>query len=111
MGTGHNRGCVLDFQALGLPQLDLSDMGWPFIETEIWEVIKDLPLDRAPGPDGFTCRFYRSCWSIIRGDVIRAFDALSSMDCRSFHHLNDGLLTLIPNKIDPSTLGTTEPSA
>jgi hypothetical protein len=22
-----------------------------------------------PGPDGFTSRFYRLCWSIIRGDI------------------------------------------
>jgi hypothetical protein len=35
-----------------------------------------------------------SAWSIIKRDVIRAFDALSSMDCCSFHHLNDTLLIL-----------------
>jgi hypothetical protein len=61
---------------------------------EIWAVVKELPLDKASGHDGFIGRFYRSAWSIIKRDGIRAFDALSSMDCRSFHHLNDALLIL-----------------
>jgi hypothetical protein len=47
----------------------MQDLGQPFSEAKIWEVIKELPLDKAPGPDGFTSRFYRLCWSIIRGDI------------------------------------------
>lgn len=31
------------------------------------------------------------------------------MDCRSFHHLNDSLLTLLPKKTDPTTLGDYRP--
>lgn len=81
LGTRHCRSCALDFQALGLPQLDLLDLGRPFTEAEIWEVIRDLPLDKAPSPDRFTSRFYRSSWLIIKRDIIRDFDALSSMDC------------------------------
>jgi hypothetical protein len=70
LGVSHERTCALNFEELGLPRLDLQDLGRPFTEAEIWEVIKDLPLDKAPGPDGFTGRFYRSCWSVIRGDVL-----------------------------------------
>jgi hypothetical protein len=68
-----------------------------------------LSLDKAPGPDGFTGRFYRSTWSIIKRDIIRAFDALSSMDCRSFHHLNDTFLILLPKTFDPLSLGDYRP--
>jgi hypothetical protein len=96
--VSHEGSCALDFEELGLPRLDLHDLDRPFTKAEIWEVIKDLPLDKAPNPDGFTRRFYRACWSIIRGDVLRAFNAISDMDCRSFHHLNGVLLTLIPKK-------------
>jgi hypothetical protein len=46
---------------------------------------------------------------IIKRDVIRAFDALSSMDCRSFHHLNDTLLILLPKSPDPVSLGDYRP--
>jgi hypothetical protein len=72
LGATHERSCALAFDELGLPRLDLQDLGQPFTEAEIWEVIKELPLDKAPGPDGFTGRFYRSCWSIILGDILRA---------------------------------------
>jgi hypothetical protein len=58
----------------------------------------------APGPDGFTGRFYLSAWSIIKRDIIHAFDDLSSMDCRSFHHLNDALFILLPKSPDPLSL-------
>jgi hypothetical protein len=70
LGVSHECSCALDFEELGLPKLDLQDFGQLFTEAEIWEVIKELPLDKAPGLDGFTGRFYRSCWSIIRGDIL-----------------------------------------
>jgi hypothetical protein len=56
---------------------------------------RDLPLDKAPGSDDFTGRLYRSTWSIIKDDMVRAFQAIFVMDCQSFHHLNEALLTLL----------------
>jgi hypothetical protein len=96
LGTTQDIEGRLDFEALGIHQRDLSSLGRPFTEEEIWVVVKQLPLDKAPGPDGFTGLSYYSAWSIIKRDVIRAFEALSSMDCRDFHHLNDALLILLP---------------
>lgn len=109
LGTSFDRTCALDFQALGLPRLDLSMLGRPFTEEEVWEVVKNMAPDKAPSPDGFTGLFYTTAWPIIKGDLIRAFDALSSMDCRSFHVLNDALLTLLPKKIESRTLGDYRP--
>jgi hypothetical protein len=91
----------LDFSELGLPYLDLSELGRPITEEEVWDAIRDLPLDKALGPDGFTGRFYMSSWSVIKTDVVRAFQAISVMDCRSFHHLNEALLTLLPKVDNP----------
>jgi hypothetical protein len=95
------RTAVLDFSELGLPCLDLSELGRPISKEEVWAAIQDLPHDKAPGPDGFTGRFYRSSWSVIKADMVRAFQAISVMDCRSFHHLNEALTTLLP-KVDIS---------
>lgn len=39
-------------------------------QREVWATIKYLHLDKAPGPDGFTGRFYKSCWSVIKGDIL-----------------------------------------
>jgi hypothetical protein len=104
LGTAHDREGRLDFEALGIHWRDLSSLSRPFIEEEIWVVIMELPLDKAPGTNGFTCRFYRSVRSIIKWDIICSFDALSSMDCRSFHHLKDALLILLPMSSDPLSL-------
>lgn len=30
---------------------------------------------KAPGPDGITWGFYRTAWTIIRGDVLRVVNA------------------------------------
>jgi hypothetical protein len=76
LGTAHDREGRLDFEALGIHWRDLSSLSRPFIEEEIWVVIMELPLDKAPGTNGFTCRFYRSVRSIIKWDIICSFDAL-----------------------------------
>jgi hypothetical protein len=109
LGTAHDREGRLDFEALGIHRRDLSSLGRPFMEEEIWAVVKELPLVKAPGPDGFTGRFYCFAWSIIKLDIIRSFDALSSLDCHSFHHLNDGLLILLPKSPNPLSLDDYRP--
>lgn len=72
-------------------------------------VVRELPLDKAHGPDGFAGRFYRFAWSIIKVDIIHPFDVLPSMDCQSLHLLNDAFLTMFPKKPDPLSLGDYRP--
>jgi hypothetical protein len=63
-------------------------------------VVKDLPPDRAPGPDGFTGAFYQRAWPIIKRDILAGLFELSVGDGRGFARLNRGLITLIPKKPD-----------
>jgi hypothetical protein len=37
-------------------------------EEEIIKAVWSLDPDKAPGPDGFPIRFYRSFWDIIKRD-------------------------------------------
>jgi hypothetical protein len=45
----------------------------PFEEREVWEVIKGMDGDKAPGPDGFSMAFFQECWSVIKGDFTVVF--------------------------------------
>jgi DNA topoisomerase IB len=52
----------------------LSSLDVPFSEEEVWATIKAMHMDKAPGLDGFTGRFYKFCRSIIKGDILMALD-------------------------------------
>jgi hypothetical protein len=38
-------------------------------KKEIWNTIKELSADKAPGLDDLLARFYQSCWEIIKNDI------------------------------------------
>ena len=67
----------------------------PFTEEEVNVVVKELPLDKSPGPDGFNNEFFKSCWDIIKEDLLRLI--------YDFHvgkllleSINTSYITLIP---------------
>jgi hypothetical protein len=58
LGTPYQRQHSLQLEEL-LPTIDLTGIDACFSEDEIWAAVKDLPSDRAPGPDGFNGIFYK----------------------------------------------------
>jgi len=56
-----DRDYTIDLGEIGIQEHELSLLDVPFSEEEVWATIKDMPMDKAPGPDGFTGRFYKSC--------------------------------------------------
>lgn len=59
MGSSFTRSTSFALETIGLPSVDLSELDHLFSEDEIWLTVADLPDDKAPGPDGFTGRFYK----------------------------------------------------
>jgi hypothetical protein len=57
LGTTENRDHGIDLGALNIQAHDLQSLDGLFTE-EVWGVIKEMPSDRAPGPDGFNAAFY-----------------------------------------------------
>jgi hypothetical protein len=45
----------------------------PFVEREVFKVVKDLNGDKALGPYGFSMAFFQSCWDVIKEDVMKVF--------------------------------------
>lgn len=75
-------------------------MDTPISEEEVWDVVKKLHPDKAPGLDGFTVRFYRDCWEIIKADIMAALGAIHAGDSRMLHCLNSAFIILIPKRED-----------
>jgi hypothetical protein len=82
---------------LGINTYDLADLDLPFSE-EVWNIIKNLPSDKAPGPDGFTGRFYKACWPIIKDEIMAAVLAVWNRKFVNFGVLNSAYITLLPKR-------------
>ena len=100
LGQARTRTVSLELAAFHRAGVDLSILDAPFSEDEVWATIKALPADRAPGPDGFTGRFYKSCWQIIKSDLMAALISIHQGDLRNLELLNSAYLTLIPKKAE-----------
>ncbi|KAM0919247.1 hypothetical protein ACQ4PT_008360 [Festuca glaucescens] len=89
--------------------MNLDSLEGLFSEEEVWGVVKELPQDRAPGPDGFTGLFYQVAWPIIKGDIMAGLQKLVVGDGRGFAKLNKALITLIPKKPGAVEIGDYRP--
>jgi hypothetical protein len=71
-----------------------------FTEEEVWATIKALPSDKAPGPDGYTGRFYKVAWEVIKSDLMAAVSRLMQGDVSRLFLLNSAYVTLLPKMAD-----------
>ena len=71
-GAEFKRDEDMDLKVLSVPSLDLHALDALFSMEEIWAVVKDMPPDKAPGPDGFLDCFFQSAWPIKRKDTLLA---------------------------------------
>lgn len=95
LGRAEGHQTAFDLQAVLNNQVDLSSLEDPFTHEEIDEVVKNLPSNKSPGPDGFNTDFIKKCWQTIKFDFYEL--------CNQFHSGNISLaginicyITLIP---------------
>lgn len=74
---------------------DLFALVAPFSNQEIDQVVKSLPSDRAPGPDGFNTDFVKKCWPIICQDFYNMCTAFYDNNV-CLKSINGSHITLVP---------------
>ena len=79
---------------------DLESIDSDFNQAEINLVIRTLPNNHAPGPDGFSGLFIKKCWSIIQEDFTRLLRDFST-DNVDIGSINSSIIALIPKKDNP----------
>jgi len=94
---GSTSGAEMAFNLNNLLQNDvnLNSLEAPFSHEEIDCVIRNLPLDKSPGPDGFNNEFLKKCWPIIKLDFYNLCNAFYEGNV-CLQSINGSLITLIP---------------
>jgi hypothetical protein len=98
LGRPSPRQLDFNWAALNPTTHHLEDLGLPFSELEIKEAVDDMPADKAPGPDGFSIAFVRSCWDIIKDDLMKVINAFSELSTSNFSIINTANIVLLPKK-------------
>jgi len=66
----------------------------PITQEEVDQAVKEMPLGKAPSPDGFTINFFHHCWDLIREEVWQVVEE-SRTSGQVLSTLNSTFLTLI----------------
>jgi hypothetical protein len=77
-------------------------------EEEIAKAVWSLDPDKAPGPDGFPIRFYRSFWDIIKQDLKKMLNYTLHKQ-KIGGATNSTFLALIPKESNPSNFSRFRP--
>jgi hypothetical protein len=100
--AGTDCALLINLEALentAIPDLNLLELDDLISEHEVCNTIQSLPSDKAPGPDGFTGRFYKACWPIIKEDIMAAVLAVWTRKFEKKNYkLNSAYITLILKK-------------
>ena len=82
---------------------DRESLIQPISIDEVHSVIWSLHLDKAPRPDGFPISFYRSCWHIIKKDLLIMLIWTQCKD-KIGGATNSTFLALIPKEKKPTSI-------
>ena len=83
------------FNLLRLNQEEIEIMNKPITSTEIEAVIKNLPKNKNPGPDGFTGEFYQTLREELMSMLLKLFQKIAEEGTlpNSFY---EATITLVP---------------
>ncbi|CAN0856996.1 LINE-1 retrotransposable element ORF2 protein [Linum grandiflorum] len=95
MADSHPFPYDLDFRIIASNAAD--SLTGLFSEAEILHAINSSEGDKAPGPDGFNLTFFKTCWPILKEDLV---EAINHFHTTGFipKAINSSFICLIPKK-------------
>jgi hypothetical protein len=82
---------------------DLESLSTPFEQNEMDDIIKYMPVDRAPGPNRFNGMFLKKCWHLIKEDFYKLSHDFHDGKI-GLENINGSYITLIPKKGVPENV-------
>lgn len=108
MGISTNPVMVFDLNSLVTAVPDLDSQILPFQQNEIDRIIQKMPIDKAPGPDGYNGLFMKKCWHIIKYDFYSLcqefYNGSVNLEC-----INNSYITLVPKISSPEIVSDYRP--
>ena len=85
-----------------LNQEEIENFNGPIASTEIKTVIKNLPTNKSPGPDGFTAEFYQKCREELTSILLKLFQKIAE-EGKLPNSFYEATITLIPKPAKDAT--------
>jgi hypothetical protein len=108
LGISEFSGMNIDLSSILTPSENLYWLEEEFFREEIDKIIKELPSNKSPGPDGSNGDFFKRCWPIIANDFYElCADFFEGLVC--LRSINSSYITLVPKKDCPISIGDFRP--
>jgi hypothetical protein len=103
MGTTLSPTMLFDLGSMITYTEGLDDIAAPILQDEVDSVVKRMPNDKAPSPNGFSALFLKRCWKITKDDLYSLCSSFSS-GLANLECINKSYITLVLKKDSPETV-------